>query len=235
MKKIIMVLVLSVVVPSVALGSQTQTRSAQEGASDSIVSTEVAPTESPASQSSNQNEVQVQNRTNNPSTGEMVEQQTQTREQVQDGELLLGDVPANSAQRRSQIAGATESLISTSYQIENRRLGDQIRTLAQEQEKNYEDIESTMQKIASRTSFAKFFIGPNYSQIKSAQGLLNQYKSKISQMYQIQTQLEDKSQYQNIASNIELLNEQIISLEQEIEDSQTGFSLFGWLGRLLNN
>lgn len=235
MKKIIFVCAIIVIIPSIAFASQTQTRSAQESAPDSIGSTEVAPSESPASQSANQNEVQVQNRTNNPSTGQITEEQSQERVQTQETDLLLGDTATSQTQRRSQVASAIQSLISASYQIENKGIGDQIRNIAQEQEKNYEDIESKMQKISSRTSFAKFFIGPNYAQIKNAQGLLSQYRSRISQMFQIQTQLEDKNKYQVIASNVELLNEQVTSLEQEIENAQTGFSLFGWLAKLLNN
>ncbi|OQA52930.1 MAG: hypothetical protein BWY43_00301 [candidate division WS2 bacterium ADurb.Bin280] len=234
MKKKYMLVAITLVVPSIALASQTQNREMQADVSGSAVSTEVAPTQSASVQSQNRNEVQEQTRENNPATGAMVEENTQTRSEDQDEQMLGLTQGTQSSQRRSQVASATQSLIDASYQLENKGLGDQIRTLAQEQERDYLEVESSLEQISSRSSFAKFFIGPNFSKIKATEKLLNQYKNQVAQMSQIQTSLANEGDYQNIASSIEFIDSQISVLEEELQNSQKGFSLFGWLGRLLN-
>lgn len=113
-------------------------------------------------------------------------------------------------------------------------IGQQVRVIAQNQSQNQVKLEQNVEKIQSRGGFAKFFVGPNYGEIKDAQKSLEQNKEQIKQLNQIRTQLSNQGDQQQFTEQIRILEQSNQEIEALLADAQKGFSLFGWLNKLIS-
>jgi hypothetical protein len=165
--------------------------------------------------------------------GENTQIQTQEQNviQVQDS-AKNKDNTGSGEQRRSQVANAVQVILQIGER--NSGVGQQVRTIAQNQTQNQAKLEQNIEKIQDRGNFAKFFIGPNYGEIKDAQKTLEQNREQIRQMNQIRTQLENISDQQQLTEQIRILEQANQEFEALIADNQKGFSLFGWLNKLVS-
>jgi len=135
-----------------------------------------------------------------------------------------------SVQRRSQVANAVQQMLQVADR--NSGIGQQVKVIAQAQNQNQEKLQIGIEKIQNRNRFVKFLIGPNYSEIKNAQKLLEQNREQIDQLNQIKTQLSNQSDVQILTEQIQILEQVNAQIEETLQNEQKGFSLFGWLVRL---
>ncbi|MFA5360614.1 MAG: hypothetical protein WC320_01405 [Candidatus Paceibacterota bacterium] len=170
-------------------------------------------------QTQNQNQEQTQNQ------GEEIQIQNQEQERTQ---TQTQSVQAE--QRRSQVANAVQEMLQVAER--NGGIGQQVRTIAQNQNQNQEKIEASLQKVQSRSGFARFFIGPNYGEIKNAQKLLEQNREQIKQLNQIKNQLSNQGDMQILTQKIQVLEQTNLQIENFLQNAQKEFSLFGWIFRL---
>lgn len=138
-----------------------------------------------------------------------------------------------SVERRSIVANAVQALIQSSYQIKNEGLGSQIRTIAQTQTQNMDKINESIEKGEARSSIAKFIIGPNYSEMKEARKLLQQNEVQVQQLEQLLSQAKNESEYQNLQTQIQILQAEDTALQERIIELGKGFSLFGWFNKII--
>jgi hypothetical protein len=205
--------------------SQSDSQSVVTGSNDSNSST----------QDQNRVENEVENRENNPDIGEMTEAEKEARVESDIEESKSEYEPKNDTarSRRSKVATAAEELIRASMQISNSGVGDQIRTIAQTQNEYQDEINRSIDNSENRSAFARFFIGPNYTELKNIQRIMEQNRLQIRVLEQLRLQLQNEGEETNIQSQISVLQEQNIALENELDNLDDGFSLFGWISRWL--
>jgi len=162
-------------------------------------------------------------------------QQTQTQDRFQSQEHKTSQTQEgggfkNAEQRRSQVANAVQQML----QVADREggIGQQVKIIAQVQTQNQEKIETSLQAIQSRSDFAKFFIGPNYGEVNNAQKLLQQNREQIVQLNQIKAGLANEGDQQILASQIQILEQANLQIENSLNESQKGFSLLGWVFKM---
>lgn len=126
-------------------------------------------------------------------------------------------------ERKSQVAKAALEMIQTVEGLSN-GIGNQIRVIAQEQKENHEMIEENIKNASKRGGFARFFIGPDYTQIKEAEKYIEKYNSRLEEIKEISS-----DQFENAIKEMEEARD---GLMEEIEAQKGGFSLFGWLSKL---
>ncbi|MDD2934847.1 MAG: hypothetical protein PHX25_00005, partial [Candidatus Pacebacteria bacterium] len=80
-------------------------------------------------------------------------------------------------ERKSRIANAVQEMIRVSDNAET--VGEQIRVMAQEQNQEYEEMESVMENVVKRGGLARFFIGHDYSEIKKAEQYVEKYNERL--------------------------------------------------------
>lgn len=148
------------------------------------------------------------------------------KEEAQDPDNVMSE------QRRSEVANAVQLML----QVADREggIGEQVRLIAQNQNKNQEEIENNLEQVENRGGVAKFLIGPNYGQINKAEKLLEQNRENISQLNEIKTQLTNEADAQIIANQIEVLEQANVQIENSLKNAEKGFSLFGWMFKLLS-
>ncbi len=134
---------------------------------------------------------------------------------------------ATAAQRKSQVANAVREMLQIAER--NEGIGEQVRIIAQAQNQNQEKVEANLEKIQSRNGFAKFFIGPHYGEINNAKRTLEQNKEQIKQLDKIRGQVYGQNDWQTLTEQIQSLEQANLQTENSLEESQKGFSLFGWM------
>jgi len=133
-------------------------------------------------------------------------------------------------QRKSEVANVVQNIIQIVEKDSG--VGEQIKTIAQTQVQSQEKLEISLQKVQSRSGFTKFFIGPDYGEINNANKLLEQNREQIKQLDEVQNQLTDKTDKQKLTEQVRLLEQTNQEVENSLNTSQKGFSLFGWIFRL---
>jgi len=137
----------------------------------------------------------------------------------------------NALNRRSQVATAVQAMVKVAEK--NKGVGEQIRTIAQNQNKIQEQAENALATAQKRSNFARFFIGPNYGELNEVQKNLDTHIEKLEELKTLKKEISN--------SDALLLDEQIekmetitTELEEEITQNKKGFSLFGWLNRMFS-
>ena len=186
-------------------------------------------------QAGNAVQTQEQNKVMNQEENTQIQTQEQNAVQTQDNtssKTNQGKGKSTSEQRRSEVADAVQAMLQVADR--NGGIGQQVKVIAQNQNQNQIKLEKNVEKIQDRGRFAKFFIGPNYREIKNAQKTLEQNREQIRQMNQLRTQLSNESDQQQLAEQIKVLEQANQEIETLLTDAQGGFSLFGWLNKLVS-
>lgn len=179
-------------------------------------------------QNQNQNENQIQNE------GEDSQVQAQNAETEQEGTPSARESGfLNASSRRSEVANAVQEMLQISER--NMGVGMEIRIIAQTQTQTHAELEASLEKIQNRSRFLKFLIGPDYNEVKNAEGMLAQNQEKITELVQLQNQLENLEDEIQLAEQIQVLEQANLEIQNSLTDSQKGFSLLGWLFKFFAN
>ena len=177
----------------------------------------------------------VQNKNSNQVKNQGEDFQIQNQAQEQEQEMVQQNNSNNtnpSEQRRSRVANAVQEMINVAER--NEGIGSQIRVIAQNQNQNQEKIEESLQKVQGRNTFAKIFIGPNYGEINNARKTIEESKIQIENLEEMKSNIIDEEDLQIIEEQIENLKQYYSQTEELLKTSERGFSLFGWLNRMLS-
>jgi hypothetical protein len=234
MKKVVYVSLLSIIiVPLSVLAAQNgESANAQSGQANSNNAT------ASATVSTTQNQNQTQAQTNNPDVGTMTQEQIRTELQTELQKSQSAYVPTQqkTQTRLGAVSQVVENLVTLASRLytQNQSLSVQIRTTAQEQIRSEDKINQSLDKAESRTEFAKFFIGPNYKQLKTVKQEMEQNRLRVQQLNQIMSQIANTSDQTELASQIKILEAQNTNLEEQLNQDTKGFSLFGWLSKIIS-
>lgn len=134
--------------------------------------------------------------------------------------------------RRSEVANAVSEILQVAER--NGGIGEQVRIIAQNQEKNQEKIETHLEKIQNRNRLAKFLFGPNKQEIKAIKNILDENKNELTELEQLKNKIPENIDREKIAEQIEKLQDIRQDLEKRTKQSEKVFSLFGWALKLFS-
>ena len=135
------------------------------------------------------------------------------------------------AQRRSRVANSVQGMLHIADQ--NQIVGNQIKTIAQDQNQNHEKIENEIKQVKNRGRLKKFFFGPDYKNLNSVEDRLANHEEKLGQLRQLATQIADEADAAKLLEQIEVMEQVKTELTKEVVVERKGFSLFGWLNKML--
>jgi hypothetical protein len=138
---------------------------------------------------------------------------------------------ADAIQRRSRVANAVQAMLQISEN--NEGVGEQIRIIAQNQNKEMEKIEEDLESVKQRSKFLRFLIGPKYGQIDSIEERLEENSGKLEELIQLKENLSEED-VEVIDVQIQVIKEIKEELLTELDLEKSGFHLFGWLSKLFN-
>jgi len=133
--------------------------------------------------------------------------------------------------RRSQVANAVQAMLQVAERSGG--VGEQIRVIAQNQNKNQQEMEAGLEKVQTRNKAMKFLFGPNYKQVRAVESKMEAYSGEIEKLKAAAEQLVGLADQEVIAEQIAVMEQAGEELQAELDSQQKGFSLFGWLAKML--
>jgi chaperonin cofactor prefoldin len=134
----------------------------------------------------------------------------------------------------SKVAKAVEELISISYQIENQGLGDKIREIARAQNDDEDEANQAIDNAQGRGATLKFFLGPDYKELKKTKKVWEGNQQRINELNRILGQVSNEDEKTALKNQINTLEEQNTALKNQVESLTSGFSMLGWLSKIIN-
>ncbi|MFH1890490.1 MAG: hypothetical protein ABIJ91_02925 [Candidatus Kuenenbacteria bacterium] len=205
-----------------ANGSQSRTCTKTFDCPDSQTESPITNQDCEIPNQNSQNESQANQIQNEPTLIKNNEQEVSQEKNITGSQVA--------EQRRSEVASAVQEILQVAERDSG--VGQQVKIIAQTQAQNQEKLEASLQKVQNRSGLVKFFVGPNYEEINNAKNLLEQNREQIKQLDQIKNQLTNQDDQQKLTEQIQLFERSNQEIENSLDISQKGFSLFGWLFRL---
>ena len=134
--------------------------------------------------------------------------------------------------RKSRVSNAVQSMLEVAER--NQSVGQQIRNIAQNQIQVQEEAEGALEMAQQRKGFMKFLVGPDYSQLKTVEDRLNRHNQNLEQLRALKEDIDD-ADTTLFDEQIQIMEEVKQEMENELGESRSGFSLFGWINKLFNS
>jgi len=182
----------------------------------------------------------------NNGTGAQTGQQIQQQDRIQDPATHTGSPSptGNQVQNRNQVTtqnqGAETQLQVATQEMEqlmdlngtNQTLGNQVKTIAQEQVQAQTQIQTELNKLETKSSFMKKLFGTDYGAIKNLKQQMEQNRLRIQTLTELQNQVTNQADETQLEEAIQALTEQNTSLQEQIQAEESIGSLFGWIVKL---
>jgi len=172
--------------------------------------------------------------------GQGVQQRVQDPTTHEDATVVFpqGDQQGQGGQQagtgNSGIETATQNLNRVVERNNNPETGEQVRSMVQNHEKVQVRTKTVLQQMSQRNKAVKFMIGPDYKNAGQVRSDVVSLRNDIEKLEQIK---EDSLPVDagDVQGAIDELQVEADELEAQLTDQLSGFSLFGWLAKLLAN
>ncbi len=170
---------------------------------------------------------QIENRENYDTSKMILE------DQVQEAKPKYNPRSEVARQHMSEVARVVEELILFSDRLTDRGLGEEIREVARDYSAAEDKVNRAFDKAGERGNVIKFLIGPNYKQLKEIKQEIQQNQVRIQKLQRIMAQVENEADKTELQNKISLIESQNVNLQNQLKEATSGFSLFGWLFKLI--
>jgi hypothetical protein len=227
MKKIILISLLTftlLVVPGMVLAQQGQ--KSQGAQQQDRVQNPADHEDAVAPQGS-----QVQNQVKTQNAGEDSQLNVNTQESLQAKKGSQGRSDT-ARQNMSVVAQKVEELLES--EGAQGGIGQQVKTIAQQQKQAQGEITGQLNKLESRQGLMKKLFGADQKAIKNLKQQMEQNQLRIQQLQELQNQIANQAEETQIQELIQALVEQNTALEDKIQAEEQVGSVFGWLLKLFS-
>ncbi|HBM45368.1 TPA: hypothetical protein DDZ75_00055 [Patescibacteria group bacterium] len=136
-------------------------------------------------------------------------------------------------ERRSEVANAVKELLAVADR--DGGIGEKVREIARNHNDDSNKIEDTLKDIKNRGQFRKFLFGPDYKKIYDAEEVLIRHDERMAELKALLPIVKTVGDKTLVEQKIAQMEEIKVELQKEVSDSEkVGFSLFGWLNKMLN-
>ncbi len=134
--------------------------------------------------------------------------------------------------RRSKVANSVQKMLQIAER--NEGIGQQIRTVAQSQNRIQEEAEESLDAAKQRRGFMKFLIGPDYEKINKTKEKIQKHEENIKELENLKNDIENQEDVNLLENQIQVLKNAKQEIQSEVKEVESGFSLFGWMNRFFN-
>lgn len=149
---------------------------------------------------------------------------------AQRGQQASGEQQVGTGSRR--IETAAQNLNRVTERNNNPEVGEQIRSMVQNHERAQVRTTTALQQMSRRNQAVRFLIGPDYKNAGQVRSDVVGLRNDIRQLEQIKEGALS-ADAEDVQGAINELQVEADELEAQLTEQLSGFSLFGWLARLL--
>jgi len=114
----------------------------------------------------------------------------------------------------------------------NKEIRNEISEVIEEEEKSDFEISTSIATMEARPSIVKFIMGPDYKNAGQVRSEIVRLRNQVSKLNRIQEKA-GATESGTISETIMTLQAELTAIETKLYNSLQGFSLLGWLNRLL--
>ena len=115
----------------------------------------------------------------------------------------------------------------------NKEIKSQVSEVIEEEEQSDEVIDDSIKSMEGRPGYLKFIMGPDYKNAGQVRSEVVHLRNQISKLDRIQDRV-GASESGTIGETIATLQAELTAIETTLYEKLQGFSLFGWLSKLLS-
>ena len=130
------------------------------------------------------------------------------------------------------IETAAQNLSRVADRNNNPEVGEQVRSMIQNHEKVQVRTKTALNQMSQRNQAVKFMIGPDYKNAGQVRSDVVSLKNDIKKLDQIKEDLLP-ADAQDVQGAIDELQVEADELESQLSKQLSGFSVFGWLSKML--
>ncbi len=160
---------------------------------------------------------------------ERLRENLQTQQQTQQPQQLPTQKGININTERYQNTVSHFVRILLNIAEREKGIGEQIRTLAQEQNQSLEKTLQVMNQIQVRTGWKAFLLGPDYKNLGALRSEIVQTRNRLEQLKRLMKNTENEGDRMMIEDQIRMLEREQSEIQNFIKEQEGKFSLFGWL------
>lgn len=138
-----------------------------------------------------------------------------------------------SAERRSAVANFIQRLKDVADKEEG-GLGEQVRAIARQQEESNQTSAVAMVNVQAKGKIRTFLFGSDYKNLGKMRREVVQTRNRLTQLNGVLANLESDEDKAEIQSQIEILEQEQVKIDNFIQTKESQMSLFGWVARLFN-
>lgn len=214
MKKYLVLSFLFLLLSTPVLAKSSVGAQNQQNNSNRAVAT-VTPT---GSQVKNQNQIKTQNQGEDQNLNVNTQETEQLNQAVEDDVVKVSD----QVQELIETVGAKGGI------------GQQVREIAQNQQKVQEKIQSSFYELNSRGSLVRLLVGSDKKLTQALEQMTEENKQTIEKLVELRNQTQNQSELDQLEETINLMISQNTSLENKLAKEKQVNGLFGWFVRLFN-
>ena len=189
-----------------------------------------------------QTRTQTQTQTETPTitpTGNQVKNQNQVKTQNEGEEQQLSIQTQETEQLNQSLDDNFQKVSDQVKELINTvgaktGIGQQVKDIAQNQDKIKDQIKLNLSQLASRSAVSKFFIGSDKKVVRQMEQQIEQNHLLIKQLEELKIQTTNSGTINQIQQTIDLMTYQNTSLQEKINQENKSNGLFGWLVNLFN-
>lgn len=166
----------------------------------------------------NQNEVKTQNQ------GEDQQLNVQNQENEQLNQAVDEDL--------TKVSDQVLELIETTGAKGG--IGQQVKEIAQNQQKVQEKIQSSFYELKSRGSFVRLLVGSDKKLTQALEKMTEENQQTIEQLVELKNQTKNQADLDQLEETINLMISQNTSLQNKLAKEKQVNGLFGWFVNLFN-
>lgn len=164
------------------------------------------------------------------------QQQEQTFNQGEDSQIQVQI--QEQAQEQIDIEdhrSAVANFVMGLENIANREtgIGQQVRTIAQQQNQSASTTMQVMEKVQTRSKVKTFFFGNDYKNLGTLRSEMVQTRNRLDQLNQLIENVQSEEEQVELQNQIQILEQEQVKIENFIEAEENKFSVFGWLVKML--
>ncbi|MDD5696429.1 MAG: hypothetical protein PHO90_00450 [Candidatus Pacebacteria bacterium] len=183
-------------------------------------------------QTSNQgDDDQIQTQNNEQTqNGNGAGNQNQNQNQEQNQEQNQGQI--NAEEHRSTVANFVQNLLEVADREGG--IGEQVRTIAQQQNQSAEVTVQAMEKVQTRSRVKTFLIGSDYKNLGALRSEMVQTTNRLQQLNNLMENVQNQGDKTELQAQIQTLQQEQAKIEAFVKAEEGKFSLFGWFVKLFS-